>query len=108
MVIRDDQCNAHCAAKLCLGDRRNAAVHGDDQPHAVVIKLADRGCVQSIALLHASGNMRNAVRADGAQIIRQKAGCRNAVHIIVPKNGNALFFRQRAAKLRNGTIHLLH
>ena len=108
MVIGNDQGNAHRAAKLRLGNCRNAAVHGDDQPHAVVIKLVDRGCVQSIALLNASGNMRHTIGADGAQIIRQKAGRRNAVHIIVAKNGHALFFRQRAANLRNGTIHLLH
>ena len=70
-MIGDDQRYAELPAILRLLDGGDAAVHRDNQPDALVRKLADGGAVQPVALLQTAGNMGNAVRAQRAQALHQ-------------------------------------
>ena len=66
MMVRDDERHAQLPAELGLLQRRDAAVHRDDEPHALRTELADGPGVQTIALLETAGDVDDAVRTYAA------------------------------------------
>ena len=108
VMIRNDQIDAQrigVGGFLHTGD---AAVHGDDQRHAGFRERADRLAAQAVALLGAAGDVHDRVRAAGAQIVGQKAGGGDAVHIIIAVYRNLFAVGQRAGDALNGLVHILH
>ena len=106
VVVGDDQPHAQLAAELRLLERRDAAVDRDDQPHALRGKLPDRPGIEAVALLEPSGDMICAIRAARAQIIRQEAGRRDAVDVIIAEHRNARAVAKRLLDRGDGAVHL--
>ena len=106
MMVRDDERHAQLPAELGLLQRRDAAVHRDDEPHALRMELADGPGVQAVALLEPPGDVDDAVRTYAAQKIRQQAGGRDAVHVIIAEHGDALPELQRLPHRLHGAVHL--
>ena len=106
MMVRDDERHAQLPAELGLLQRRDAAVHRDDEPHTLRTELADGPGVQAVALLEPPGDVDDAVRTHAAQKIRQQAGGRDAVHVIIAEHGDALPELQRLPHRLHGAVHL--
>ena len=106
MMVRDDERHAQLPAEPGLLQRRDAAVHRDDEPHALRMELADGPGVQAVALLEPPGDVDDAVRTYAAQKIRQQAGGRDAVHVIIAEHGDALPELQRLPHRLHGAVHL--
>ena len=72
------------------------------------MELPDGNRVQAVAFLQPPGNIPDAVGAVPAEKIRQQAGGGDAVHIIVPKNGDFFAPGHGQPHPTGGQIHVLH
>ena len=108
MVIGDDHVHPDTFGVLCLFHGGDAAVHGDEQGHAVCAQRVQGGAVEPIALLVAIGNIAGAAQPLPAQIVRQQAGGGDAVHIIVSVDGDGLLPGDGAADALHRGGHALH
>ena len=83
MVVGDDHVHAQGAGKVHLGGAGNAAVHGHQQPGPPVVEAADGLLPQAVAVLDAPGDIADAVRADGPQVVGEQTGGGDTVHVVV-------------------------
>ena len=90
VVIGDDEVDAEGGGKGGLLHAGDAAVHGDDERDALLGKRADRIAAEAVALLDAAGNVHEHRRPAGAEIIGQKAGGGDAVHVVIAEHGDGL------------------
>ena len=108
VVIGDDEVDAEGGGKGGLLHAGDAAVHGDDERDALLGKRADRVAAEAVALLDAAGNVHEHRRAAGAEIIGQKAGGGDAVHVVIAEHGDGLAAGKRAVDARHGLVHIAH
>ena len=108
VVIGDDEVDAEGGGKGGLLHAGDAAVHGDDERDALLGKRADRIAAEAVALLNAAGNVHEHRRAAGAEIIGQKAGGGDAVHVVIAEHGDGLAAGKRAVDARHGLVHVAH
>ena len=108
MMVGNNQVNPQLPAQLRLTDGGDAAVHGDDQLDALVVKLVDGDGVQAVALLQAAGNVAHRVGAVAAEKIRQQAGGGDAVHIVVAEHGDLLPPGHGKSHPAGGLVHIRH
>ena len=73
----------------------DAAVHGDEQRHSLLVEGVNGRNIEAVALLHAAGDVEQTVAALLPQELGQKTGGRDAVHIVITENGNAFAVFQR-------------
>ena len=107
MMVGNDQPQAQRPGKAGLLLGGDAAVHGDEQAAAVVIKGLDGGGVQAIALAQTVGDVIGAVCPAGAQILDHDAGGGDAVHIVIAVDRDLHPVPEGAADLLHGQIHVL-
>ena len=96
VVVRDDHVDAELPRPRRLVHGRDAAVHRDDERHARGGKLFNRGGVHAVALRQPVGDIERAVRPAGAEIVRQHAGARDAVDVIVAVDRDLFALRDGA------------
>ena len=108
MVIGDDEVDAEGGGKGGLLHAGDAAVHGDDERDALLGKRADRIAAEAVALLYAAGDVHEHRRPAGAEIIGQKAGGGDAVHVVIAEHGDGLAAGKRAVDARHGLVHIAH
>ena len=108
VVIGDDELHAELSAHVGLVQCGNAAVHRDDQPHALGRELFDGGRIQAVALLQPAGNVIKAVRAQRAQAFDQKTGGRDAIHVVIAENGDLCTACNGGLEKLRGLAQLLH
>jgi hypothetical protein len=63
---------------------------------------------QAVAVLHPAGDVFQAVRSPGAEVVHQQHGGGDAVHVVVAEDGHPLAVRQGAADTGGGLVHVLH
>ena len=95
-------------AQLRFVDGGDAAVHADDEVHALGVKLVDGDGVQTVALLQPGGDVADAVCAHAAQKVREHAGGGDAVHIIVAEDGDFFAPVDGEAHPVDGLVHVRH
>ena len=108
MVVGDHQIHSQLPAQLRFGDGGDAAVHGDDELHAVLMELVQGDGVQTVALFQPAGDVADAVGTVAAQKVRQQTGGGDAVHVIVAKNGNFLLVFDGHGHPARGFVHIRH
>ena len=95
-------------AKLCLLQSGDAAVNGDDHTHALRMQVKNGTLVEAVALLQAAGNVADAVGTQTAQIVGQKTGGGDAVHVVVAENGDLRMSLYGPTHRTGGGVHFLH
>ena len=108
VMVGDDKIDAQTPGKGGLLHAGNAAVDRDDQRHAALRKRADRVAAETVPLLDAAGNVHRDACAAKAQIIGQKTGGGDAVHVIVAEHGKLFTVAQRAVDALDRLVHVLH
>ena len=108
VVVRDDQIHADLPGEEGLLHARDAAVHGDDQGDAPVPEQPQGLPAQAVAVLHPAGDVFEAVRSPGAEVVHQQHGGGDAVHVVVPEHGDPLPLGQGPADPVHGLVHVLH
>ena len=98
MVVGDDHVDALFGSVGRLLDVGYAAVHGDDQRHALFGQHVDGRSVHAVALGEPVGDVYLTVKAPAPQIIRQQAGGRDAVHVVVAVDRHLFSRRDGAAE----------
>ena len=106
MVVRDAEVDAEAAAEPGLLQRRDAAVHGEDERRALFAQGADGGLVEAVALLKAAGDVGDAVAAPAAEVVRQERGGGDAVHVVVAEDDDPLAALERPADPLDDLIHI--
>ena len=94
-MVRDDQIDAELARPLRGLGAANAAVHRNDQLHALRVKAIDRGGLQAIAVAVPVGDEVHDVAAEHLERPAQDNGRGDAVDVVVAVNRDALPLRQR-------------
>ena len=108
VVIRHHKADAQPGAQLRLPQGRDAAVDGDDHAHALSVQVVDGALVEAVALLQAAGNVADAVGAQTAQIVGQKTGGGDAVHVVVAENGDLCMSLYGLTHRTGSGVHFLH
>ena len=106
VMVGDDQINIFFAAQKRLIQRRDAAVHRDDQAHALRAERFDGGGIQTVALLQPRGDVADHIAAALAQKFRQQTGGGDAVHVIIAEHADFFVFIQRPLHARAGALHV--
>ena len=108
VVVGDDHVDAALQGVVRLVDGGDAAVDGDDERDIVgALEACDRVHVQAVALLDAVGDVRVHGHATAAQIVREHARRRDAVDVVVAKDGHVLPPLDGGADARDGLVHVL-
>ena len=102
------QVDTESAAHQGLFHGGDAAVHGDDQLHALGMELVDGDGVQAVALLQPPGDVAEAVCAPAAQKVGEQAGGGDAVHIVVAEDGDGFSPGDGKAHPLGGGSHVCH
>ena len=108
VVIGDDEVDAEGGGKGGLLHAGDAAVHGDDERDALLGKRADRIAAEAVALLYAAGDVHEHRRPAGAEIIGQKAGGGDAVHVVIAEHGDGLAAGNRPLNPLHSPVHVPH
>ncbi len=108
MVVGDDQVDAELLRELRLGDRGDAAVHGDHDLRAVGRELAQRGRVEAVALLVAVRDVRADRNAKVPERAHEDGRAGDAVDVVVPVDDDALAGGERTADPLDGTTLVEH
>ena len=91
VVIRDDQIDAQLARALRRLDAANAAVHRDDERHAIGLQAIERLGLKAVAVLDAIGKEVDDVGAEQLQRAAKNDRGRDAVAVVIAVDGDALF-----------------
>ena len=97
VVVGDDKIDAERRGVGRLVHARDTAVDRDDQRHAGLGKCADGVTAEAVALFDAAGDVHRHIRAARAEIIGEKTGGGDAVHVVVAKDRELFAALQRAA-----------
>ena len=108
MMVGDDHVDADLRGMRGLLNGGNAAVDRYDKAHALRLERIERGAVEPVALLVAVGDIGHAPESLSAQIVRDKAGGGDAVHIIVAVDRNGLPVPYRAQDALTRLVHVQH
>ncbi len=106
VVVGDDQIEAERARVPRRVGRADAAVHRDDQDDAVGVQPIERGRLQPVAVAQALGDEVDDVGAEQLERAAQDHGRRDAVHVVVAVDGDALLARDRAENALDGHRHV--
>ena len=107
-MVGDHQFNAKLLGVLGFFHCRNAIVHRDDKMIALFRQLFQNRFVQAIAFILAAGQAAsNALRAYIAQILIQKGGGGDAIHIIIAKNHDRFAAFHCTVDALHRLIHIL-
>ena len=108
VMVGDHQFNAKLLGVLGFFHRRNAIVHRDDKMIALFRQFFQNRFVQAIAFILAAGQTAsNTLRAHIAQILIQKCGGCDAIHIIIAKNHDRLAAFHCTVDALHRLIHIL-
>ena len=108
VVVGDDHVHAQRVGEVHLLHAGDAAVHGDQQPHALVVQTPDGVAAEAVAVLDAAGDVVQHVGAPALEIVHQNAGGGDAVHVIVPEHRHAFAAVQRPADALHRLVHVRH
>ena len=108
VVVGDDKIDAERRGVGRLVHARDAAVDRDDQRHAGLGKCADGVTAEAVALLDAAGDVHRHIRPARAEIIGQKAGRGDTVHVVVAEDRQLFAVFKRLRDARDGLVHVLH
>lgn len=92
------------SAGLVIG--RDAAVDRHDQLHALLFERVDGDGVQPVALFKAGRDIAGHMAALAAQILRQQAGRRNAVDVVIAEDGDMLAPGKRLFDAGGSLVHI--
>ena len=107
VVIGDDEVDAERGGERRFLHAGDAAVDRDDQRHAGLGKCADGVTAEAVALLDAAGNVHRHIRPARAEIIGQKAGRGDTVHVVVAEDRQLFAVFKRLRDARDGLVHVL-
>ena len=108
VVVGDDHVHAQGVGEVHLLHAGDAAVHGDQQPGALLVQALDGVAAQAVAVLDAAGDIVQHVGAPALQVVHQDAGGGDAVHVVVTEHGDLLVSGQRLLHPRHGLVHVGH
>ena len=108
VVVGDDQVQSDLPREAGLLHAGDAAVDGDHQGHALVPEGPQCVPPQAVAVLDAAGDVLDAVRPLGAQVVDQEDGGGDAVHVVVAEDGHALPPLQGQTDAPDRLVHILH
>ena len=106
VVVGDDQIDAKLPAQRGLVIGRDAAVDRHDQLHTLLFERVDGDGVQPVALFKAGRDIAGHMAALAAQILRQQAGRRNAVDVVIAEDGDMLTTGQRLFDAGGSLVHV--
>ncbi len=108
VVIRDDEVNSNCLRVLRFGNGAHAAIHTDDELHALLLfEQGERVVVQAIAIVHPMRDVGHHVCAKRLKR-RHHERCRaDAIHIVIAIDRNFFAVVQRLANARHRLFHRL-
>ena len=108
MVVGDDHVDADLRGVRSLLDGGDAAVDRYDKAYALRLERVERGAVEPVALLVPVGDIGHTLDPLAAQIVRDKAGGGDAVHIIVAVDCDGLPVPYRAQDALVRLVHVQH
>ena len=107
-MVRHHQIKAQLGGQLRLGPGRNAVVHRDDEPVALIGQAADHLFGKPVALPFPAGQHTAHIRTHIAQMgVEQRRGG-HAVHIVIAEHHHLLFIVNGAQNALHGFVHVLH
>ena len=108
VMVGYEHVHAERGGILGLRGGGDAAVHGDDERHALRVQRVERAVIDAVALAVAVGDVRDAFQALTAQIIGDDAGGGDAVHVIVAVDRDGLPAAYRTVHTLDRGGHALH
>ena len=106
VVVGDDQIDAKLPAQRGLVIGRDAAVDRHDQLYALLFERVDGDGVQPVALFKAGRDIAGHMAALAAQILRQQAGRRDAVDVVIAEDGDMLAPGKRLFDAGGSLVHV--
>ena len=106
VVIRDHDVDPERSRPRHRLQRRDAAVHGDDQRAASAPRVLDRIRRQTVAVARAVWDPELDPRSEVAQHGVEQVGRGDAVHIVIPVDQDALAVLDRGPDAVHGTVHV--
>ena len=108
MVIGDYEIEPEASGKNRLLGGGDAAVDRDDEGTALFPELLQSGGVQPVAFVVAVGNVPAAVHSAAAQIVREKTGGGDAVHVVIAVDRDPFLSLNREENPVAGFLHPQH
>ena len=108
VVVGDDDVQPQALGVLSLLDGGDAAVYSDDDRRALFSQPLHRPLVQAVALLQTIGDIGQNFATLAAEEIGKQTGGGNAVHIIIPIDGDGLALLQSGLQPFDGLVHVGH
>ena len=109
VVVGDDEVHPEGFGVLRLLHAGDAAVHRDDEIHALLLPEVAHGLLpQTVAVLQPAGDILDAPSPPAAQIVHQQHGGGDAVHIVVAKDGDLLIAGKGGVDPLHRPVHVLH
>ena len=90
VVVGDDEIDAELAGAARGRGAADAAVHRDDDPRAIRLQAIEGGRLQAVAVAQPLGDEMHDIGAEQLERPPQDDGRRDAVHVVVAVDGNAL------------------
>ena len=108
VVVGDHKVHADLPGVAGLLHAGDAAVHGDDQRHALVPQAPQGVPAQAVAVLDPPGDVLQAVRPPGAEVVHHKHGGGDAVHVVIAEYRHPLPGGQGPADALHRPVHVPH
>ena len=108
MVVGDDQINAQFFGVTGLLHGGDAVVHRHHQRIALGRQLLQHFPVDAVTAAVPAGQHTFDLRPQIAQCLKQNRGGADAVHIIIAKNNDGLFFLNGLVQAGHRLVHVLH
>ena len=108
VMVGNDHIHPQGVGKGHLLVSGDAAVHGDHQACSLLPQGLDSLAGKAVAIFNAAGDIAQALYAAAFEIVHQKDGRGDAVHIIVAKDGNGLSPGNGQLDALHGLVHILH
>ena len=108
VVVRDHHIHTQGVGKFHFLIAGDAAVHGDHQCGALIVKPLDGVFGQAVAVLNPPGDIPQAVYAAALEIVHQQHRGGDAVHIVVTKDRDGLSAGDGPLNPGDGLAHVPH
>ena len=108
VVVGDDHVHTQAGGVSRLGQGGDAAVHGDDEGHALQRQLLHGLVVHAVALGETVGDVIAHVAPLRPEIMGEQTGGGDAVHVVVAVDGDRLLVAQRPPDAGGRQIHVFH
>ncbi len=108
VMVRHHHVQAQGVGKIHFLVSGDTAVHGDHQRGPLVPEALDGGLGEAVAVLNPPGDIAQALGPAAFQIVHQKHGGGDAVHVVVPEDGDGLPSRNGLLNPGHGLVHVPH